>query len=258
MVFQKVDLPVYVFFIKRGFPTISFYVYNSNTVTHMSYSYKGHMEREVAIYSEKNKNKNKTLLRDIDYLHTLKMIDEKKSWLGSFCKINNCILIYIIFISNIFLFLTWTPVVTGKIAGIKAYCFLFSSLSYPSGKRTRFPEVHLWHRAYHGGVSTQSCFQISKYLFRALARGHPLKHCRALSTIFPIIEHKENDGGIIRVIERHLDFQETQLLAEEWASSGLSAPAPPSCPQNQGVSISGFQVERDHSGRGEILSCTGL
>lgn len=45
----------------------------------MSYSYKGHMEREVAIYSEKNKNKNKTLLRDIDYLHTLKMIDEKKS-----------------------------------------------------------------------------------------------------------------------------------------------------------------------------------
>ena len=43
----------------------------------MSYSYKGHMEREVAIYSDKNKNK--TLLRDIDYRHTLKMIDEKKS-----------------------------------------------------------------------------------------------------------------------------------------------------------------------------------
>ena len=85
-----------------------------------------------------------------------------------------------------------------------------------------------------------------------------MKHCRVLPNIFPMIEHKENDNGIIRLIERDLDFQKRQLSAEACPSPGLSALAPPSCPQNQGVSISGSQVERGHSGRGERLSHTGF
>lgn len=58
IIFQKVDLLVYVFFIKRWF-TI-----HMKAVIDMTNSYKGQMEREVAVYSEKN------LPRDLEILIT--------------------------------------------------------------------------------------------------------------------------------------------------------------------------------------------
>lgn len=73
-----------------------------------------------------------------------------------------------------------------------------------------------------------------------------------------MIENKENGGSVIRLNERDLDLQKQQLSTEEWPSPELSAPAPPTYPQNKEVSISSSQVERDHSERGEILSHTGI
>lgn len=56
--------------------------------------------------------------------------------------------------------------VTGEGPEMKAQ-FLILSFPYLLGKRSEISAVHIGHKRVCGGVSTQSCSQISKYSFGA-------------------------------------------------------------------------------------------